>query len=168
MQYLGRIAIPSNDPSMPRHALLFMCQNDPGCCDEWEPDGVGNSVVIVTGALAESAIVPAGGVTLRETAYGASVVSSHLDNYEAARKVWVESTGSSSREVLGQLRGSPVWIQSDETPSCDACGNAMRFLAQLEEGLDWRNAMNFGGGGCAYVFECTCATPVGKFLWQCG
>jgi hypothetical protein len=168
MQYLGRIAIPSGDLPTSHHALLFMCQNDPGCCNEWEPDGGGNSVLIVAGALAESAVVPTGGVTLTETAYGTSVVSSQLDNYEAARQAWAESTGNSSREVLGQLRGSPVWIQSDETPTCDVCGNTMRFLAQLEQGPDWRTEMNFGGGGCAYVFECSCAHSVGKFLWQCG
>lgn len=167
MQYLGRIAIPSSDPSASRHALLFMCQNDPGCCDEWESDGGGNSVLIVAGALAESVVVPTGGVTLREAEYGTSVVSSPLDNYETARQAWAESTGNSPREVLGQLRGSPVWIQSDETPSCDACGNAMHFLAQLEQGPDCRTEMNFGGG-CAYVFECSCVDSFGKFVWQCG
>ncbi len=113
MQYLGRIAIPSSGPSTSRHALLFMCQNDPGCCDGYCGSLMegGNSVHIVAGALTDSAIVPKGGVTLRETEYGTSVVASQLDDYETARQAWAESTGRSPREVLGQLRGSPVWIQ---------------------------------------------------------
>ena len=44
----------------------------------------------------------------------------------------------------------------------------MRFLAQLEEGPDWRTEMNFGGGGCGYVFDCTCRSGSAKLLWQCG
>lgn len=167
MQYLGRVGIPSEDAPASRHALLFMCQNDPGCCNEWESDGGGNSVVIVAGVLAQAAVVPPVGVTLRNTAYGASVWGCQFENYETARKAWVESRGKSPREVLGQLRGSPVWIQVDQTPPCDACGDPMRLLAQLEQGPDRRTGMNFGGGGCAYVFDCSCSNSVGKLLWQC-
>ncbi|WP_261365043.1 hypothetical protein [Anatilimnocola floriformis] len=40
----------------------------------------------------------------------------------------------------------------------------MNFLAQLEEGPE--PAMNFGGGGCAYVFDCGCGNHSAKLLWQ--
>ncbi len=168
MQYLGRLAVPQADSAEARHALLFMCQNEPGCCNEWEPGGGGNSVHVAIGHLSEDAAVPATGVTLREAGYAATVVSSSIDDYETARQTWARTSEKSPREVLGQLGGTPVWIQADETPTCDSCGKAMQFLAQLEQGPDWRTEMNFGGGGCAYVFVCSCDSPVGKFLWQCG
>lgn len=167
MQYLGRIAIPG-EASSERYALLFMCQNDPGCCNEWESGGGGNSVQIVVGTITEGVAVPTAGLILRETAYGASIVPSQLDSYDAARQAWAEDNGRSPREVLGQVGGHPAWIQADETPTCDACKKPMRFVAQLEQGPDWRTEMNFGGGGCAYVFDCSCDSPLGKFLWQCG
>ena len=68
--------------------------------------------------------------------------------------------------MLGQLAGAPSWLQGDETPVCAACQNRMRFVAQLEEGPDHNTAMNFGGG-CAYVFDCSCGAATGKMLWQC-
>ena len=65
-----------------------------------------------------------------------------------------ENWKGNKRDVLGQLYGEPSWIQGDETPECDCCNKPMRFVAQLEEGPDHRTAMNFGGGGVAYLFDC--------------
>jgi hypothetical protein len=167
MQYLGRISIPG-DVASERHVLLFMCQNNPGGCNEWEPGGGGNLAQVVVGPITKDVAVPTTGATLRETAYSASIVSSLLEGYVAACKAWAKENGMALREVLGQIGGHPAWLQADETPSCDACNKPMRFLAQLEEGPDWRTAMNFGGCGWAYVFDCSCGNPRGKFLWQCG
>jgi hypothetical protein len=163
MQFLGQLRIPKTE----KLVLLFMCQNDPGLCDEWEPDAGGNCAMVVpTDAHAEVG-PPEGGVTVRETRYGARQVTSQLDNYDAAREAWCKESGSKGRDVLGQILGTPSWIQTDETPKCDDCGRHMRFLAQLEQGPDWKTEMSFGGGGCAYVFDCACAQHSAKFLWQC-
>jgi hypothetical protein len=132
-----------------------------------EADAGGNCAIVVpTGTLAEVQ-APEGGVTMRETRYGARQVTSPLNDYDAAREAWCKESGRKGREVLGQILGTPTWIQADETPKCDACAKPMRFLAQLEQGPEWKTEMNFGGGGCAYVFDCSCAEHSAKFLWQC-
>jgi hypothetical protein len=166
MQFLGRIALPAEGSLEGRFVLLFMCQNDPGLCDEWDPDDGGNFVFIVPSAKAETIESPTTGAVLRATTYGASVQSQPVADYDAAREEWAKANKKYAREVLGQLFGEPTWVQSEHRPTCDKCGKTMRFLAQLEEGPDVRVDMNFGGG-CAYVFECTCGSNVGKFLWQC-
>ena len=105
-----------------------MCQNDPGLCDDWEADGGGNrAIVVTTDGLAEVQ-APENGVTVRETKYGARQVISPLDDYGAAREAWSKQSGHEGREVLGQILGTPTWLQGDETPTCNACGKTMRFL----------------------------------------
>jgi hypothetical protein len=163
MQFLGQLRIPETQ----RLVLLFMCQNEPGMCDEWEADAGGNCAIVMPTVTLAEAQPPEGDATVRKTRYGARQVTSPLDNYDAARETWCKETGGKGREVLGQILGSPAWIQTDETPRCSACGKPMRFLAQLEQGPDWKTEMNFGGGGCAYVFDCACAQHSAKFLWQC-
>ena len=37
----------------------------------------------------------------------------------------------SNETVLGKIGGLPVWIQEDQTPTCN-CGTPMTFLALLE------------------------------------
>ena len=53
-------------------------------------------------------------------------------------------------------------------PTCKRCKGALQFLAQLEEGPVDETSMNFGGDGCAYVFDCSCGSNVGKIRTQCG
>jgi hypothetical protein len=162
MQYLGRLRIPDK----PKVVLLFMCQNDPGMCDDYEADAGGNCAIVVgTNNLVEVR-APSEGVTVRDTEYGAREVESEIENYDSARKAWGEK-GGRQRDVLGQIFGKPSWIQGDETPSCKTCQKPMRFLAQLETGPEFNTEMNFGGAGCAYVFDCACAQHSAKFLWQC-
>jgi hypothetical protein len=163
MQFLGQLRLPER----PALALLFMCGNEPGMCDEWEPDAGGNFVTIVSAQNLKPVRPPRGGVTELETKYGARVLESSEADYGAAHQSWTRDHPDRPRDVLGQLRGDPVWIQNDETPTCSKCGRPMRFLAQLEEGPDHRTAMNFGGGGCAYAFDCPCDPTVAKMLWQC-
>jgi hypothetical protein len=162
MQFLGQVRIPEE----PKLVLLFMCQNEPGLCGEWEPDGGGNRAIVVsTHGLAEVQ-PPGGGVTVREARYGAREVASSLGSYDEARDAWSKEPGRRGRDVLGQILGTPGWVQADETPTCGACGKAMRFLAQLEQGPDSKAEMNFGGG-CAYVFDCPCSQHSARLLWQC-
>lgn len=115
MQYLGRIRVPHETTLI----LLFMCQNDPGLCDEWAPDSGGNTALVVGIDSLTAVEPPSGGVTSRNTVYGVREVASSHNDYEEARAAWGEQPGHRQRDVLGQLLGAPSWIQADETPACD-------------------------------------------------
>ncbi|MFB2648012.1 hypothetical protein [Shewanella mangrovisoli] len=160
MQFLAKISVEEE-----LHQI-FMCQNDPGMCDDSDADGGGNAVIVIKPFDLEFVQVPSEGKTLRDTAHSAQVVSVDGDDYEAARREWAEKNGVSPREVLGQISGEPAWIQGDETPNCTACNEPMEFVVQLEQGPNWETEMNFGGGGVAYSFVCRCNGSA-SFLWQC-
>ena len=162
MQFLGRLRI----PGIEKNVLMFMCQNNPGLCDEWDAELGGNCAIVLPAKEFAEVQAPREGVTVLETRYAAREASFAGDEYESAREACAKEKGVSPRDVLGQLMGNPSWIQGDETPMCNNCGNRMRFIAQLEEGPDYKTAMNFGGG-CAYVFDCSCRGHLAKFLWQC-
>ncbi len=159
MQFLGKL---KTDRGIEQ---IFMCQNDPGLCDDWDADAGGNEVLIVSSGDVVSVEPPAGQNTIRDTTYGAVIVEHDSNDYDEARAKWAEQNNAPVTQVLGQIFGVPSWVQGDEVPNCDTCNKPMRFVAQLEEGPDRETAMNFGGGGCAYLFDCSCASS-GKFLWQ--
>ncbi|MFB8200813.1 hypothetical protein [Kitasatospora purpeofusca] len=86
-------------------------------------------------------------------------------DFDSARAAWAARTGHPRNHVLGQLNGTPAWLQYDRTPSCATCAEPMRLAVQLQEGPDPLTAMNFGSGR-AYAFTCSpCADAA--FLWQC-
>lgn len=164
MQFLGQIV---DKGAASRTVLsLFMCQNEPGLCDEWGPRGGGNAALVLDLAEPTIATVPKSGRTLRGLRYSTDVKLVEADDYFLAI-AGLEADHSHNETVLGQLGGEPSWIQGDETPECDAHGKSMRFVAQLEEGPRDGNEMNFGGGGCAYVFRSDCCPAEARFLWQC-
>lgn len=163
MQFLGQLLQSGSNELL----LLFMCQNEPGMCDEWDADGGGNQVVAVAPTSLELVHPPSSGEVGRPTRYGARIVFRPEESYEAARAAWSTENDASPREVLGQVGGTPSWLQGDEVPICSSCHEPMRFVAQLEQGPDWQTEMNFGGGGCAYVFHCSCRSAQPKLLWQC-
>lgn len=165
MQFLGQLPAGAQDGAEPL-LLLFMCQNDPGSCNEWDADGGGNVVIAVDRESIGLIDPPNDGETLRPVCYGASIVNVESENYYDAQQVWVGSTGESARQILGHIDGQPDWLQGEEVPSCDQCGEPMSFVAQLEEGPDCKTAMNFGGG-CAYVYRCRYDRRQAKMLWQC-
>ncbi|MGU7768858.1 hypothetical protein ACV229_01565 [Burkholderia sp. MR1-5-21] len=167
MQFLGQIALDGDAAG--RLVLLFMCQNSPGMCDDWDAEAGGNRAVVVAADDAgRVASAPEGDTVVRDSAYGVQIEDVDAAGYDDARQQWAQQHDGALRRIQGCLGGEPSWLQADETPSCDACGNTMSFVAQLEEGPDHRTAMNFGGGGCGYVFHCGCSEPGAKFLWQCG
>ncbi len=142
--------------------LIFMCVQEPGMCDDWNANGGGNKVIVVENTQDLVQLKPENTEnTLRETEYGAKLVQDDLQDYFASHQQWA----SEKREILGQLGGTPDWIQNDETPECNCCNLPMRFVAQLEEGPDYKTAMNFGSGS-AYLFDCVTGKTA-KFLWQC-
>jgi hypothetical protein len=162
MQFLGQI----RRAEAKKLHLIFMCQNDPGVCSEWEADGGANAVICTDVDDLQIATSPSEGEVVRATLYGARVERVRTQDYGTARTEWAQQHPNRQREVLGHVGGEADWLQGDETPSCDNCKNPMRLVAQLETGPDYKTEMNFGGG-CGYVFECDCtARGYGKFLWQ--
>jgi hypothetical protein len=150
-----------------RHGVLsvFMCQNDPGLCEEWDPIAGGNQALLFALPGLRAAVVPPGPATALGEVSAVRCVMAAGD-YEEARLGWAEREGRPGRDVLGQLGDQPSWVQHDETPACPGCGTPMSFAFQLEEGRDRHTAANFGGGGCGYGFTChPCGTAA--FLWQC-
>ncbi|KUH36437.1 hypothetical protein ATE80_23490 [Streptomyces kanasensis] len=128
---------------------VFLCQNDPGMCDDWDATSGANRVYVWEGPLSAAA-VPAQG----ETQLGAVTALCPRP-----------ADTPTAEPVLGRLGGEPDWIQGDETPGCPSCTARMSFTAELEEGADFETSANFGGGGRGYVFHCR---PCGEaaFLWQ--
>lgn len=158
MQFQGQIRPPG---ALHLH-LIFMCTNHPGECDQFEADGGGNAVITVPVDGLQLATPPAEGETLRDTRYGAHLLTVAAREYSDAFSAYA----GRRREVLGQIGGAADWIQHDDTPACSACKAPMQFVAQLEPGPDYQTEMNFAGG-CGYLFECRCSGVSGKFLWQC-
>lgn len=167
MQFQGQLPLSDSNGLPSSLLLLFMCQNQPGMCDEWDADAGGNQVVTVPTTGLDLVQPPSSEEAVRPTRYGARIVVRGEEDYEAARAAWSKENDASPREVLGQLGGTPSWLQGEEVPSCSVCQKPMRFVAQLEQGPNWQTEMNFGGGGCAYVFHCACRSATPKFLWQC-
>lgn len=147
-----------------RLLLIFMCENDPGMCEEWDADGGGNRVIAIAADRARPGD-PGNKHGVVRPFYGARVETVAAEGYSAARANWVERHPGHAREVLGQLGGTPDWLQGDETPTCDGCAKPMVLTAQLETGPDHRTEMNFAGG-CGYLFDCACPAGTPKFLWQ--
>lgn len=161
MRFLGQIRHPAAD----RLVLLFMCENDGGMCEEWDADAGGNAAIAGATHALHLADVPAEGAVVRPR-YGIRIEQVEAENYDKARSLWGKQHPGRQRAVLGQLGGTPSWLQADETPTCTACNRPMTLLAQLETGPDYATEMNFGGG-CGYLFDCDCTAAVPKFLWQC-
>ena len=155
MQFLAQVPLSEKEV-----ALVFMCQNKPGLCDEWDPDAGGNTVRVVPSGEATTIQAPSAGETTLPFQVDVGVLPFE-HTYESALR-----EPALGRSVLGKLGGTPEWIQADETPHCNACRSAMRFVGQFEQATDGRVEMNFGGG-LAYLFKCSCAGTSAKFLWQC-
>ena len=152
MQFLAQLALP--DCEIPELAgreqslLLFQCQNDPGMCDEWDPQSGGNAARLVPLAEATRVKAPASGETRLMAVDPVGVV---VTEPEAA--------------PLGRVGGEPEWIQADETPTC-VCGTRMRFVVQLSP--EGGGGINFGDAGEGYGFVCDSCPAEARFLWQCG
>ncbi|XUY30202.1 hypothetical protein RMR21_023860 (plasmid) [Agrobacterium sp. rho-8.1] len=162
MQFLGQV----RRTGAQKLYLIFMCQNDPGVCWEWDADRGGNAVVCTGIDNLKTADAPSEGEVVRAgLRYGARIERVQSSTYNSAREEWAQLDSRRQRDVLGQIGGNPVWLQGDETPTCHHCDKKMGFVAQLETGPHYETEMNFGGG-CGYLFECKCEGGSGKFLWQ--
>ena len=166
MQFLAQVMLSDLEVDDRRGVLLiFMCQNDPGMCDEWDPAAGGNAALLLPFAGLRPAVAPPGPAAGLGEVSAVRYVIMDAD-YDQAREDWAGREARPARDVLGQLGGQPSWVQADETPACRECSAPMSLAVQLEEGRDHRTAANFGGGGCGYGFTCPrCSTAA--FLWQC-
>ncbi|MFG2212621.1 DUF1963 domain-containing protein [Streptomyces sp. NPDC048638] len=172
MQFLAQVVLDDLGKGMEDRGVLvlFACQNDLGMCADWEPDSGGNQALLFPTDGLEPLPLPEGGADEALLLLGSvrAVGLVHVDepDYDQAGGEWAAGNDRPASSVLGQLGGSPAWIQGDETPSCASCTTPMPLIVQLEEGPDHSTAMNFGGCGGAYAFACE---PCGraKFLWQC-
>jgi hypothetical protein len=115
-----------------KRVLAFLCENDAGMCDEWDPVSGANLVLVVAGGTALQP--PPGSETRPITPVFGPAIG-------------LGTTGDAS---VGLLGGEPAWIQNDETPEC--CDKPMDFVLQLDEHA--HPQLNFCGGGSAYVFAC--------------
>lgn len=163
MMFLAQVMTADLAPgSEPGVLSIFMCQNDPGLCDEWDPVSGGNQALLFPLSGLRPAVVPDGPDTMLGEVSAVEYVTVEED-YAHARQAWAGREGRSVSDQLGQLGGRPWWLQRDETPSCPQCATAMTFAVQLTEGR--RASANFGGGH-GYGFTChPCNTAA--FLWQC-
>jgi uncharacterized protein YwqG len=144
--------------------LLFQCQNQPGLCEEWDADSGGNAALLMDASGSRRLEVPPGPTLLDAESpvgfqeYDDSRQEESLDD-EYCRAL------DADPRVVGKVGGRPVWIQGDETPSCE-CGETMVFVAQLE--CHGGGDINFGDAGAGYAFVCPRCSHSAKFLWQCG
>jgi hypothetical protein len=179
MQFLAQVRLPDTGiaPLMDRDQLLlvFQCQNNPGMCDEWEPDAGGNAALLVPVANVVPLLPPSlspkergggrDGPTTVDKAQAITAVD-YDDSREAEYDddAYVEALQKKGTAVVGKLGGRPVWIQADETPKC-SCGRKMLFVAQIE--CHAGGGIDFGDTGSGYAFACARCKSKAKFLWQC-
>ena len=166
MQFLAQLQLASV-PEVQSHSdqvlLLFQCQNQPGLCDEWEPNSGGNAAVLVASNDRLPLQVPAGETLLSAESKVQYVPYAAVNGGTTPDDRYCEEIDAWKSQVLGKLGGEPLWIQSNETPTC-TCGSEMTFVAQLEE--RGGGGINFGGGA-GYAFVCRTCRNQARFLWQC-
>ncbi|WP_406067149.1 DUF1963 domain-containing protein [Streptomyces sp. NBC_01020] len=175
MQFLAQVVLNDLDRPMDQsdaqagHVMaIFMCQNDPGMCDEWSATAGGNRALLFPATGLQPMIGPGEdkGLLRLGAVNAVNLVSLSASDYGSAREEWGSRSGNDLRSVLGQLGGHAEWLQDDETPGCPSCTRPMDLVAQLEEGPDHATAMNFGGCGAAFAFVCGPCLQA-AFLWQC-
>lgn len=145
------------DPS--EALLLFQCQDDPGMCDEWEADSGGNAAIRVRTEGRVPMKVPRGETQLPGVSLLRFVPIDGTD-----QEAYVAAVDG-DRATLGRLGGAPLWLQTDQTPTC-SCGQKMLLAAMLEN--RGGGGINFGDAGTGYAFYCLHCPTEARFLYQCG
>ena len=168
MQFLAQLPLASLDEAKGHQdqvLLLFQCQGNPGMCDEWDPNAGGNAALLVEETGRVPMPVPKGETLLSGESRLRLVEYLPVQSQRTDDDNYWEAVDTPSSQVVGKLGGAPLWIQADETPSCE-CGARMTFVAQLEE--RGGGHINFGDSGTGYAFVCLLCRDSAKFLWQCG
>ncbi|CAM5227993.1 hypothetical protein SMICM304S_11176 [Streptomyces microflavus] len=142
----GRDAVPGELPVDEGTVAVFICANDPGLCEEWDPFDGGNRAYLFPSAVSGGlvpATVPAEGETRLGAVSAVKTVTVEEDTYDDARSAYAELCGR-GRAVLGSLGGEPDWYYADRVPNCPECEKPMAFVAHLEEGNETATAANYG------------------------
>lgn len=164
MQFVSQIDLkelePQNSSTANRLLLIFMCQNDPGMCDDWDANCGGNAAILVPYGSASINVPTEGETLLSKEMFAATSLYDSSVAIETDDDNFVSETKKSPK-IFGKIGGNPLWLQGNETPSC-SCSKRMSFVAMLEE----RCGVNFGGGGIGYAFLCDGCESNAKFLWQ--
>ncbi len=181
MDFVAQIPLQAPLPLARQYAMayIFMCPSPSGCAT-WDAWSGCNRVL-----LQEKADSTTLGTRSEGSDFGA------YPDYEASLLVAEEpvvdtadfDTPSSLRDQVSdatKIGGVPSWIQSNETPTCPACGGPVSFIAQLTADLegsqsydrsleDRRVSLEFGDCGLGYIFICSdeCCEEGAAFLWQC-
>ena len=169
MQFLAQMPLASSGPTSlgtrDQLLLVFQCQNQPGLCDEWEPEAGGNAALLVPRADLILGAQPSGVASLpREDPL-------ELRPYDDSRQDvspddnYCEALDADSERVVGKAGGAPLWLQADETPLCGGCGRKMEFVFLVESHA--AGGINFGDSGVGYAFVCASCTGTARFLFQC-
>lgn len=168
MQFLAQIPLAECDEVLPGRSsqslLIFQCQNDPGMCDEWDPESGGNAAILVEAGRGSVLPVPEG-ETLLPAESRLAFVAYESRPGESPDDAYCEAIDEPGSKVIGKIGGDPLWIQGDETPTCE-CGARMSFVCQLE--CCGGGGINFGDVGVGYAFVCPECSDQARFLWQCG
>jgi len=64
MEFLAQIRLADTDSGSADSLSIFMCQNDPGLCDEWDPTAGGNRAFVFGPEATETPPVPDDGIAL--------------------------------------------------------------------------------------------------------
>jgi hypothetical protein len=84
---------------------VFMCQNEPGMCDEWDPRAGGNQALLLPLAGLLPAAVPGGSVTRLGEVSAVEYVTADTGCGQA-RQPWAGREGRLMSDAPGQLGGS--------------------------------------------------------------
>jgi predicted DNA-binding WGR domain protein len=141
---------------------VFACNGHftSGACETWEADAGCNAAILLTAKqLARPALDRP-----PNSADGEKPIPPmrrRMIGYRPRHEADPELEDNAAHPAgCSKLGGFPAWLQFPDAPECDACGEAMQFVGQIDERADAK--LNFGGG-IAYVFRC----PHGaRFLWQ--
>lgn len=168
MQFLSQLPMREVGGQFVQHKdkvlLVFQCQNQPGLCDEWDPESGGNAAVLVSSLNRVPLGVPPGNTLLPAESHVAFISYDDSSCQETPDDAYCAQVDAPTSKVIGKVGGVPLWIQGEETPRC-SCGEPMVFVAQLE--ARGGGGINFGDAGAGYAFVCASCPSSAKFLWQC-
>jgi uncharacterized protein YwqG len=166
MQFIAQLPLAECDEVAPKRSsqtlLIFQCQNDPGMCDEWDAESGGNLAMIVQAEGGVPLEVPEG-ETLLPSESRLRFEAYQSKDGESPDDAYCEAADAPDSKVIGKMGGDPLWIQNDETPTCQ-CGATMSFVCQLED--RGGGGINFGDAGAGYAFVCPDCSDQARFLWQ--
>ncbi|WP_406079227.1 hypothetical protein [Micromonospora sp. NBC_00858] len=95
MQFLAQIRLADAEVGSAGLLSVFMCQNEPGFCDEWDAAAGGNKAFIFGSDATPVASLPDEGVTMLDETSAIRFLQVEGDDYLEARDRWSGETGRS-------------------------------------------------------------------------